>query len=396
MKRKFTALVLLIVFAFTLCVPAMALSPNALIQTSNFHELSIRSTVNDYFAQRKSFLAGAVATIPSAVEPMTADEAVHKEALTQAGYTFVESVIVINTVSYGETRAFATVTETMTVAGSGGTIQKTIVHDLTLFANSEGRPVVSSDGYSYDVFVSASYVPDEIQNFIDIVDPSATLCILNIANAQKGTTEDAKGSTVYNEWYAINYAEPGHEAYWRIADWCAIFVAWCANSADIPTTVIPHTASAPTMRNFYNNRAKFYNSSAYGGTYTPQAGDLFFANGTPESPGHVGLVTSVSNGCVHIVEGNNTGTTPPSVKVRTISLTSTELVGFGNPDYSGTGHSYSSGYSWNTKSHWRTCENCGGASSSELHTLTTDPVTGNSRCSVCPYGWAIAVERSIP
>lgn len=101
------------------------------------------------------------------------------------------------------------------------------------------------------------------------------LCIVNIANAQVGTTEDSAGSTIYNEWYANNYAESGHEAYWRTADWCAIFVAWCANSANIPTTVVPHTASAPTMRNFYNNRAKFYTSQAYGGTYTPQAGDLF-------------------------------------------------------------------------------------------------------------------------
>ena len=73
------------------------------------------------------------------------------------------------------------------------------------------------------------------------------------------TAEDqvGNGGTTYQNWYGDNGA------------WCAMFVSWCANEADILTTeetaappYVKKTSSVTTMRNWYNDNHRAFTISS--------------------------------------------------------------------------------------------------------------------------------------
>ena len=57
--------------------------------------------------------------------------------------------------------------------------------------------------------------------------------IINIAAKEIGTSENPIGSNniKYNSWYY------GHSVRGSKYPWCAVFVSWCANQADIPMSL---------------------------------------------------------------------------------------------------------------------------------------------------------------
>ena len=104
--------------------------------------------------------------------------------------------------------------------------------------------------------------------------------IIGVAMTQVGYRE-ANGITKYGEWY-------GHPT----VEWCAVFVAWCANQAGIPTSVIKKQGWA--------NPGAFGWKAYPASKRLPQAGDIYFkGSGT-----HTGIVIEVKEKTFVTVEGN--------------------------------------------------------------------------------------------
>ena len=158
--------------------------------------------------------------------------------------------------------------------------------------------------------------------------------LLMIAESQLGYTEselnyaaddpwNPKGYTRYGAWYGIPYG-----------DWCAMFISFCMNYAQIPAEAMPYEASCG---NWVETLAQL---GLYGanGKYSPKPGDLIFYDDSAVRDGwadHVGIILSVDlyNGVVHTIEGNRYD----YVEYFTLTEDDYSIIGFGvlpeNPDY---------------------------------------------------------------
>ena len=63
------------------------------ITTQDMNELTARLAVNTYFAERLLFLTGDSESITSAVEPITNDEALHRQALINSNVSYISSAL---------------------------------------------------------------------------------------------------------------------------------------------------------------------------------------------------------------------------------------------------------------------------------------------------------------
>lgn len=108
--------------------------------------------------------------------------------------------------------------------------------------------------------------------------------LIGVAMTQVGYNEGPDNDTKYGDWMNIpNQA------------WCAIFISWCADQADIPTTVIQPSAWA------HPRKSRGFNVPYYHGSeYTPKRGDLFFK----EDFSHVGIVYGVEGEYALTIEAN--------------------------------------------------------------------------------------------
>lgn len=136
--------------------------------------------------------------------------------------------------------------------------------------------------------------------------------------------------------------------------WCQLFVNWLLRASYMPSNRVPTTASTGEGIQFWVRNATFYFKSAtWKGplntryslgvgsalttaeqNYTPVPGDVIYFRWSDADSSvyvsHTGIVTSVSNGYVHTIEGNKSS----AVGERSISLTNSQIVGYGKPDYS--------------------------------------------------------------
>lgn len=150
--------------------------------------------------------------------------------------------------------------------------------------------------------------------------------IVAVARAEVtiGDREEDLGGQKYKEWYGMD------------ADWCAIFVSWCADQCGyINMGIMPKTASVDSMKDWYEER-NLYHTKESG--YEPMIGDIvFFGNGMS----HVGIVAEYDseNGIVTTIEGNTGAsyTTPyhmgSRVKECWYPLTYDQIVGYAAPEY---------------------------------------------------------------
>lgn len=123
-------------------------------------------------------------------------------------------------------------------------------------------------------------------------------------------SEKTRGYTRYGQWYGNPY---GH--------WCAMFVSWCLNYAEIPEEAIPYEAGCYAWTVKLDEMGLYQTPE----NYTPETGDIifFYRNGRI---GHVGIVESVDaeKGKVHTIEGNSGN----SVRRREYDLTSQKITGY--------------------------------------------------------------------
>lgn len=143
--------------------------------------------------------------------------------------------------------------------------------------------------------------------------------IIRVAIGELGFKEarDSYGNGDNNTKYGI-YTGTNYQP------WCAAFVAWCANQAGIPSTLIPKTASCDVSMNFFKNQGRF----GARGSYTPMEGDIIFFGSAGDST-HTGIVEGCKDGRVYTIEGNSSD----QVIRRNYSLGDSKIIGYGSPKY---------------------------------------------------------------
>lgn len=144
--------------------------------------------------------------------------------------------------------------------------------------------------------------------------------IVDVALAEEGTRESGTNNVKYNTWFYGHAVSGGDYA------WCAVFVAWCANQAGVPTSVIPKEAGVSGLKTFFENQKRFVYK---GKGYIPKAGDIMIQKSAGAS--HTGIVTGSDGTNFSTIEGNASD----MVKQRTYSLNDSKLTGFGIPNYDG-------------------------------------------------------------
>ena len=119
------------------------------------------------------------------------------------------------------------------------------------------------------------------------------------------------------------------------AAWCATFVSAIAIECGL-TDIMPVECGCAYMIALYKKLGRWHEDE----NYTPKAGDVIFydwQDGTDfaktdnkGSPDHVGIVVSVSEGVVNVIEGNKNN----AVELREVAVNGRYIRGYGPPDYS--------------------------------------------------------------
>lgn len=152
--------------------------------------------------------------------------------------------------------------------------------------------------------------------------------IVSIAQTQLGyeestqnyiVTEDGemKGITRYGQWYGDAYG-----------DWCAMFVSFCLNYAQIPETAMPYEASCERwMEQLSRPELDRYEAAD---TYTPTKGDLIFFDWDDDGVSdHVGIVAELpedaESGELKALEGNSSD----CVRYVTYEMDDPRILGYG-------------------------------------------------------------------
>lgn len=156
--------------------------------------------------------------------------------------------------------------------------------------------------------------------------------IIDAAESWKGCKE-ADGShrqiiDLYNSHkplargYAVQYTD----------SWCATFVSAAAIKAGL-TEIVPTECSCGQMMTLFQKAGRWVEDDGY----TPGVGDVIFYDwadsGSGDNtgwPDHVGLVKSVRNGTITVIEGNK----DDAVGYRTLAVNDRYIRGYGIPDYS--------------------------------------------------------------
>ncbi len=173
--------------------------------------------------------------------------------------------------------------------------------------------------------------------------PDYVTWLLEVADAEVGYTEGARGYTKYGEWRGNPYAQ-----------WCAEFLCWCVDQVDqqhgteLLNQVYPLYSASNTGKSWFVREGRYIvrwgNLENWGyqwlkgedafittGSYIPQPGDWVFFTWTSDlNTDHVALVeycTREDDGSVliHVIEGN----TPDAVKRTTYPIGYTRILGYG-------------------------------------------------------------------
>lgn len=108
--------------------------------------------------------------------------------------------------------------------------------------------------------------------------------LIGVAMTQVGYTEGPNNDTKYGDWLGFPNAP-----------WCASFISWCAEQAEISPWILQRTALANPGSN-----PGFGIPCYHGSVYTPKRGDLFFK----DDFSHVGIVYGIEGDEVLTIEAN--------------------------------------------------------------------------------------------
>ena len=122
-----------------------------------------------------------------------------------------------------------------------------------------------------------------------------------------GRAFTAEGNQAIVEIALTQVGNVGGEPYWswwglsERAEWCAMFVSWCADQAGfLDTGAIPKFENCVWGANWFKDNAGWADGSA-----EPSPGDIIFFDWEPDGyPDHVGIVEKCEGGRVYTIEGN--------------------------------------------------------------------------------------------
>lgn len=149
--------------------------------------------------------------------------------------------------------------------------------------------------------------------------------ILQVANGEVGAKENPDGS---NQGPNNSPSGRGITNFYKHganngAPWCSYFATWVLQTAGEKISTIPQASG---VYQWYAKKGQaFTKESVLAGKNTPQPGDIFVKN--LSGSGHIGIVTSYSNGIIKTIEGNASD----RVKTGTRRITSSDVKGFGRP-----------------------------------------------------------------
>lgn len=114
--------------------------------------------------------------------------------------------------------------------------------------------------------------------------------------------------------YKVTYSDP----------WCATFVSAMAIQTGM-CNIIPRECGCPEMVKKFKEMERWQKAD-----YIPKAGDICYYDWQRDGvPDHVGIVESVSEGSVTVIEGNKND----SVERRHITVGAESIYGYGTPDF---------------------------------------------------------------
>jgi len=225
----------------------------------------------------------------------------------------------------------------------------------TMFVIPSGISVVEAAKVSYtgsSSFMSGKYYT-QLTN-VDVTNNPRTN-IVNIAKSQLGYQEGnalgdysglvlgANNFTEYGLWYT-QHTNPGYN--YAGAQWCAMFVSWCAYVAGITSDIVYYHSYTETQWGKFRDQGRSYTwEQVQAGEYTPIAGDIVYflsassATNDSRTVNHVGIVTEFTKDKVmHTVEGNASSTEFTTnggcVTSRTYDPSTTYVAYVCNPNYS--------------------------------------------------------------
>lgn len=146
--------------------------------------------------------------------------------------------------------------------------------------------------------------------------------IVEVARAELADADNNVGGFKYKNWYGMN------------ADWCAMFVTWCADQCGyIEQNIIPKTAAVYTLYSYYNTIGRYHSAELY----QPKPGDIIIYNISR----HTGLVVDYDpeTDIVTTIEGNtgSSDTAPyhlgSHVEEKRRQRTAAGITGYCNPAY---------------------------------------------------------------
>lgn len=347
MKRLFSVILLLVLF-FTMAVPVHAdgftgTVDNMTIVTQN----SISAVVDEYFSNREEFLRDCtLMTFDTANNGVIIDETRHREVLYDLGVTVASSEVSVNNVYATNLFVDVSATETIVYSQSGSLYTDTIMHEIVVYIKNETNAYVICDSYiePFSGFSSCSYVSPSIDICsVDSDVDGSKHCLIHVAKSELGNTYTENNKFTQ---YTCGYTTP----------WCACFISWCGNQANIPTTIIPKGETVDYMA----YHANYADGVGNGGYRTPQVGDLVVW----EDYSHIGIVSSVNstNQTFSVIHGN---WDDQVVQWHGLAYTDSRFEGFCRPQYTTYNHTYA--YYSTDAYHVGTCDNCGSSTGRTEH-----------------------------
>lgn len=154
--------------------------------------------------------------------------------------------------------------------------------------------------------------------------------VINIAKSQLGYTESSKNYDVTADGRTLGYTRFGEWYGDAYGDWCAMFVSFCLNYAEVDQEVFPYDCNCQNwIKTLSEETYDFYRVS---GEYEPCVGDLvFFDWDEDEKAEHIGLVAEIilptkdEETQVRVIEGNSSD----CVQYVTYDLEDSQILGYG-------------------------------------------------------------------
>ncbi len=350
-SKKILSMLLTLVCALSAFAPCVASAAGI--------QPTVLDVVSEYMDVRYVLLStGDISVfVGFAVTAFVTDELAHRQLLGEEDITLPDVQYVIDSVNAWDNYILVEMREIEEIVFIGEPSFE-VSHTILIKMDKNQNPLVISDNYTEGLsgFESCSYVPENYDPDADLnTGGDRSICLLYVANSQVGYKEKESDSQLnsftanagnknyskYGEWYGSNPAA-----------WCAMFVSWCANQANVSPFVVPCEAYVPNVVDRYQSQGRYYASESQGGSYTPKPGDLFIL----DDEDHVGIVYSVSSDYITVIDGNWDN----QVCKRTINRTDSSLTGYASPLYISAEHN------WDNSSGLQHCTNCGATRSNVL------------------------------